>query len=263
MAPTDPGARRPYAFRHPRSVGTLGPPVPGGSSVRSQAYLQASSASAVVLLTAVVLAIVWANSPWRRVLRTAVAHHDLRSDRRSARSREDLRHLVTDGLMALFFLLVGLEIKRELRPESCGAGESRRSRSSRRSEAWSFPRSSTCRVERGTPGIARRGASPMATDIAFALARADAGGRASAPRGPTAVPPGAGHRGRHRGDRRDRLLLLGRHRVADAGCRGPARARDRRTPADPGACHRGVPAPRVRFCGSRCSSRACTPRSPG
>src|SRR4051794_32342780 len=60
----------------------------------------------IVLLVAAVVALLWANSPWgssyRWVWHTDVLGH------------EDLRHWVNDALMAVFFLVVGLEIKREL-----------------------------------------------------------------------------------------------------------------------------------------------------
>jgi NhaA family Na+:H+ antiporter len=121
-----------------------------------------------VLLAAVIVALVWANSPWReayeRLWSTPI------SVRIGARAiSEDLRHVVTDGLMALFFLLVGLEIKRELT-----TGELRR---------WQVasvpivaavggmivPALIYVVLNLGTPGIRGWGV-PMATDIAFALA---------------------------------------------------------------------------------------------
>ena len=76
-------------------------------------FVATENASAAILLAATVAAIVWANSPWsgsyERFWDTEVAL--------SFGSNElalDLRHWVNDGLMAFFFFVVGLEIRREL-----------------------------------------------------------------------------------------------------------------------------------------------------
>jgi NhaA family Na+:H+ antiporter len=72
-------------------------------------FLHDEAAGGVVLLVAAVAAIVWANSPVRESYVTLWNTHVnvLGID-------EDLQHWVNDGLMALFFFVVGLEIKREL-----------------------------------------------------------------------------------------------------------------------------------------------------
>jgi len=75
-------------------------------------FLREEASSAGLLLLATVIALVWANSPlrdsydslWSTELGVGVGGFDL---------TEDLRHWVNDGLMALFFFVVGLEIKRE------------------------------------------------------------------------------------------------------------------------------------------------------
>lgn len=77
-------------------------------------FTRVEAASGIVLLAAAALALVWANSPWpesyvrvfeqtRVVLALGPLHLD-----------ESLAHFINDGLMAVFFFVVGLEIKREL-----------------------------------------------------------------------------------------------------------------------------------------------------
>ena len=76
-------------------------------------FLRTEAAGGLVLVVAAVVALVWANSPWadgyERLWQT---HADLTIG--GVGFTGDLRHLVNDGLMALFFFVVGLEIKREL-----------------------------------------------------------------------------------------------------------------------------------------------------
>jgi Na+/H+ antiporter NhaA len=76
-------------------------------------FLGTETGSAIVLLAATVLALLWANAPWsdsyESVWTTKFAIR-IGSDGISA----DLRHWVNEGLMTFFFLVVGLEAKREL-----------------------------------------------------------------------------------------------------------------------------------------------------
>ena len=79
-----------------------------------QEFLQTSTASASLLLFAVVVALVWANSPWKASY-ASLFSTDLSVRLGSQVDLEgDLHFWVNDGLMALFFLVVGLEIKREV-----------------------------------------------------------------------------------------------------------------------------------------------------
>lgn len=76
-------------------------------------FLHTEAAGGALLVAAAVAALVWANSPWSAaynslwdsVATIEIAGHGLSLD---------LRHWVNDGLMAIFFLIVGLEIKREM-----------------------------------------------------------------------------------------------------------------------------------------------------
>ena len=76
-------------------------------------YLKTESGGAVLLLVATLTALVLANSPfsgtYERVWET-----ELSLQLGDSVIRESLRHWVNDGLMSLFFLVVGLEIAREL-----------------------------------------------------------------------------------------------------------------------------------------------------
>lgn len=88
-------------------------PLPQHSLRPLQSFLEQEASSGLVLLTAAVAALSWANSPW------PASYEKLWSNQLSIRLgpwlvEEDLRHWVNDGLMSLFFLVVGLEIKREL-----------------------------------------------------------------------------------------------------------------------------------------------------
>jgi Na+/H+ antiporter NhaA len=75
-------------------------------------FLATENASALILLAATVLALVWANSPW------SSGYERLWTTRLvvglgGSELALDLRHWVNDGLMAFFFFVVGLEIRRE------------------------------------------------------------------------------------------------------------------------------------------------------
>lgn len=81
-----------------------------GSPLRD--YLRTETGGAVVLLAAALAALVWANvdaasyaSVWHTELSLTLGDWTL---------TDDLRHWVNDGLMAIFFLVVGLEARREL-----------------------------------------------------------------------------------------------------------------------------------------------------
>jgi Na+/H+ antiporter NhaA len=75
-------------------------------------FVATENASAVILLAATVAALVWANSPWSDSYER-VWHTDLTIALGDNALTLDLRHWINDGLMAFFFFVVGLEIRRE------------------------------------------------------------------------------------------------------------------------------------------------------
>ena len=173
-------------------------------------FLHTESAGGVILVVATVVALVWANSPWKDAY-FDLWHTDLAISLGDHTLDLDLQEWVNDGLMAIFFFVVGLEIKREL-----VEGELRGARRA------------------ALPAIAALGGMVVPAliyvainaggDGADGLGHPDGhrhrdGGRHPQPARqpgralPQAVPPRPGDRRRHRCDRGDRDLLHRRHRL--------------------------------------------------
>ena len=76
-------------------------------------FLHVEAAGGILLVAATIVALVWANSPWRDSY-DSLWSTTIRLDIGSYRFEEDLAHVVNDLFMALFFFVVGMEIKREL-----------------------------------------------------------------------------------------------------------------------------------------------------
>ncbi|ADV68580.1 Na+/H+ antiporter NhaA [Deinococcus maricopensis] len=136
-------------------------PSPFSRFVRSEAF------AGLLLVCTAALAFAWANSPWREAYFT-LQHTHLSVALGAATLDFSLEHWVNDGLMAVFFLLVGLEIKREL---LIGELASRRRAALAVAAAVGgmlVPAALYALLNGGGPGRAGWGI-PMATDIAFAL----------------------------------------------------------------------------------------------
>lgn len=120
-----------------------------------------------MLLAATLAALAWANL-------APGAYDDLWSSEVSLRVgdhliTEDLRHVVNDGLMAIFFLVVGLEVKRELTVgELAGRGAALLPLFAAVG-GMVLPALIFTAVMAGGGGDARGWGIPMATDVAFAL----------------------------------------------------------------------------------------------
>jgi len=76
-------------------------------------FLHSQTSSSIVLLLATLTAVIWANSPWAD-LYVKLSHLDIGTWLNGRQYHLSLDHWVKDGLMAVFFFVVGLEIKREI-----------------------------------------------------------------------------------------------------------------------------------------------------
>src|SRR5215217_894646 len=137
-------------------------------AVRIGDVLRRETVGGALLLAATVLAMVWANSPW------ASAYEVIRDARFGPASLHlDLTvgQWAADGLLAIFFFVAGLELKREF-----VAGDLRDPRQAALPVAAAVggmvvPAALFILINYDTGGGALRGwAVPIATDIAFAVA---------------------------------------------------------------------------------------------
>jgi NhaA family Na+:H+ antiporter len=145
----------------------LPPQAPAHAALWPLRFISVEAMSGVVLLAAAAIALAWANSPWASAYE-ALWHLQLGLGAAKFLPAGDLHFWVNDGLMSVFFLVVGLEIRREMHDG-----------------ALSDPRVATLPIVAAVGGVvipallyvlintdpaARRGwAIPTATDIAFAV----------------------------------------------------------------------------------------------
>ena len=77
-------------------------------------FIEADAAGGIVLVLATITALVWANSPFSDLYHQILDIH-LEINFGSVHILdESVEHLINDGLMAIFFFVIGLEIKTEL-----------------------------------------------------------------------------------------------------------------------------------------------------
>ncbi len=131
-------------------------------------FMAIEAASGIVLVVATIAALIWANSPWSDVYHEILDFHLLIDFGGRHILDESVEHLINDGLMAIFFFVVGMEIKREL-----VAGELRDPRAAALPTIAAVggmvvPALIYFALNTSTPEAHGWGI-PMATDIAFAL----------------------------------------------------------------------------------------------
>ena len=132
-----------------------------------QRFARIESAGGFLLLACTVVALAWANSPW------APGYHHLwetplELGAGGRRLSLTLHHFINDGLMAVFFFLVGLEIKREMLVGELASLRQAALPIAAAIGGMVVPASLYAMLNAGGPGALGWGI-PMATDIAFAL----------------------------------------------------------------------------------------------
>jgi NhaA family Na+:H+ antiporter len=130
-------------------------------------FLHIEAASGILLLCAAAFALLWANSPWaegyQRLWHTPI---ELRvEDRSFART---LAWVVNDGLMVLFFFVVGLEIRREIHHGELSEWR-RAALPAAAALGGMIAPAALYLTLAGAPDTRSGWGVPMATDIAFAV----------------------------------------------------------------------------------------------
>ncbi|PKQ00798.1 MAG: Na+/H+ antiporter NhaA [Alphaproteobacteria bacterium HGW-Alphaproteobacteria-13] len=133
-----------------------------------RAFLASESAGGMLLILAAMAAMIVANSPLGEAYRHMI--HAVTGPVLVDKLGPMTVHLwINDGLMAIFFLLVGLEIKREWVDGRLASWDRRRLPMIAAAAGMAVPAALYMLVAGGMPDLARGWAIPAATDIAFAM----------------------------------------------------------------------------------------------
>lgn len=144
---------------HARALTASGNPI--------QRFFQMEAAGGILLMLSAAVAIIWANSPfaesyfhlWHAHIAIEFGHEAISMH---------LLHWINDGLMAIFFLGVGLEIKKEVLSGELASPKKAALPIAGAIGGMLLPALFYVAFNAGTPEIGGWG-TPMATDIAFAL----------------------------------------------------------------------------------------------
>lgn len=96
--------QRPTALRHVLSYGSY------AEHLRIGKILRRETTGGIALMIAALVAIIWANSPWAE---SYTALRDMKLGIDALHLQLSVGHWAADGLLAIFFFLVGLELKQE------------------------------------------------------------------------------------------------------------------------------------------------------
>ncbi len=132
------------------------------------AFLASESAGGIILMAAAALAMVLANSPLKDAYFALI--HFTTGPTLSEKLGPMTVHLwINDGLMAIFFMLVGLEIKREFLDGRLATWDQRRLPAVAAAGGMIAPALIFLAFTSSSPYLANGWAIPAATDIAFAI----------------------------------------------------------------------------------------------
>jgi NhaA family Na+:H+ antiporter len=132
-----------------------------------QEFADKASSGGILLIAAAIVALLWANSPWGESY-AELWETKLSIGLGNFSIEKDLTHWINDGLMAVFFLVVGLEIKREILVGELSSPRRAALPITAAIGGAVLPAVIYVAINFGTEGVLGWGI-PMATDIAFAL----------------------------------------------------------------------------------------------
>jgi len=132
-----------------------------------RAFAEAEHSGGVLLIACTVAALIWANSAWSESY-FQLWHTKVTLRFGAAELSKGLHYWINDGLMAIFFLFVGLEIKREALYGELASAQKAALPIAGALGGMLVPAAFYFLLNRGGSGEAGWGI-PMATDIAFAL----------------------------------------------------------------------------------------------
>ena len=130
-------------------------------------FYRSEVTGSILLLACAVAALVIANSPWAQMY-DDLLHTYIGVSWGDASFKLNLHHWINDGLMVIFFFVVGLEIKRELVVGELSSAEKAVLPVAAAVGGMFVPAAMYFAFNTGGPGASGWGV-PMATDIAFAL----------------------------------------------------------------------------------------------
>lgn len=132
-------------------------------------FISQESLGGIILVIAAVVAIVWANSSFYHSYHWLWHEIDLGISLGSFELKADLHHWINDGLMALFFFTIGLEVKREIMVGGLSTPRKAFLPLMAAIGGMIFPAIIFVLINKDHPNNINGWGIPMATDIAFSL----------------------------------------------------------------------------------------------